>query len=184
MTSNQQQDGGPRHYLNLTQFAEQLGMGARHEGEGSRGLQYRWKAGKLPWPDVCVGNVLAPMNWYPGWSAERVALYRDYAAPLCQRNGDGTTTIRPRLGDPARRPEWWGTEGGVQWFYSVKDIGIVLGGLKRLSVTARIRRGGFTLSPEVCVGGEIYGWDQLAVDEYARQERSHPRGVRELAAAA
>jgi len=173
-----------KHYLNLTQFAEELGMRANRPGERSRGLQHRWKNGKLPFPDVAVGNLHVSAVWYPGWTAQRVALYRDFTRDFYRSTSGNTTVLRPRFDlDPGTLPDWWGSEQDVEWFYNVQDIGKLLG-LKRRSVGARRRRGILDVEPAVCIGGVLYGWDQLAIDEYARQERAHPHSRARLAVAA
>lgn len=173
-----------KHYLNLTQFAEELGMRAKRPGERSRGLQHRWKSGKLPFPDVAVGNLHVPAVWYPGWTRERVHFYRYFTRDLYRSTSEPGTILRPRFDlDRATLPDWWGSEEDVEWFCNVKDIGKLLD-LKRRSVGARRRRGIFDIDPAVCVGGVLYGWDQLAVDDYVRQERAHPRSRARLAVAA
>lgn len=152
----------PELYLNISGFAKELGL-------TPDSMSARYVSGKLPDPDVIVGKVIRDCLAYPGWSQERMVLYKDYVSQFTSR--------KPRINiAQAQLLPWWNIE--VPRFYlTVAEAAQVLH-LKRISLTLRLQRGTFPVRPAVLLGLDTFGWDGLEVHDYGVQaEQIWPDGT-------
>jgi len=149
----------PTVYVNQAGFASALDL-------QPQAAHHRLVNGLLPAPDVYVGHVVLAGKAVPGWTNERVTLYREFVRPfLVGRTG------RLRLPAGLELPGWW--EVTTEWYLNQKEAAKTLG-LEPVSISARRSRGTFPVSPRVTVGdrfhGTANGWDLAELREYGTQD--------------